>query len=238
MEKTRGPMPIYLLAGGRGSRRKDGDPLLTRVLSSSGISRPSVAYIGAASEDDRSFFTMLSLYLRQCGAGKVTLAPLVGKRAKVEKAQAIIESADIVYVSGGDVEYGMQVLEQRQILPFLRNLYEQGRPFFGISAGSIMLARQWVRWRDPNDDATANLFPCMGFASLFCDTHGEGEGWEELRVLLRLVPQGTPGYGIPSGAALCIYPDGRVEALGGAVHCYVNSNGAVTRAADLLPLPK
>ena len=233
MDKTPGPMPIYLLAGGRGARRKDGDPLLQRILASSGVPHPSVAYVGAASDDDRPFLLMLSTTMRRAGAGQVTLAPLVSKRAKLDKTRAILESADMVYISGGDVEAGMKVLEQRQILPFLRPLYEGGKPFFGISAGSIMLAQQWVRWEDPDDDSTAAIFPCMGFAPLLCDTHGEAEGWEELRALLELMPEGTVGYGIPSGGGLISYPDGRVEALGVPLHRYAHQSGVAVRMADL-----
>ncbi len=178
---------------------------------------------------------MISRHLRKCGAGCVTLAPLAGRKSKLDKARAILESADMVFISGGDVEVGMNVLEQRQILPFLRQLFDNGKLFFGSSAGSIMLGRQWVRWEDPDDNATASLFPCMGLAPIACDTHGEAEGWEELHTLLRLTPEDTMGYGIPTGGGLCVRPDGAVEALGVPVHRYVHAGGAVARGANLLP---
>jgi len=236
MDRTPGPVPIYLLAGGRSSLRKHGDPLLTRVLASYGVPHPSIAYVGAASGDSQPFFMMISRFLRSSGGGHVTLAPLAGKRVKLEKTRAILESADMVFISGGDVEAGMEVLEERQILPFLRELFERGKPFFGTSAGSIMLAWQWVRWEDPDDDATVSIFSCMGFAPIVCDTHGETEGWEELHTVLRLSPEGTLGYGIPAGAGLCVYPDGKLEALSAPVHCYANSGGAVVQSADLPPI--
>ena len=235
MDKTSGPASIYLLAGGRGSLRTDGDPLLMRALQSCGVPHPSIAYVGAANGDDQSFLSMISRYLRKCGAGRVTLAPLAGGGRKVEKAKTILESADMVFISGGDVEVGMKVLEDRQILPFLRELFDEGKPFFGSSAGSIMLGQQWVRWEDADDDATATLFSCMGFAPIVCDTHGEAERWEELRTLLRLAPEGTVGYGIPTGAGLCVYSDGTLETLGVPVHRYVHTDGSVVRSADLPP---
>ncbi len=204
-----------------------------RALESCCVRRPSIAYVGAASGDSPSFFSMISAYLRRCGAGRITLAPLAGKRRKLEKTRAILESADMVFISGGDVEVGMNILEERQILSFLRNLFERGKPFFGSSAGSIMLGRQWVRWEDPEDDTTANLFPCMNFAPVVCDTHGEGDEWEELRALLRLTPEGTMGYGIPTGAGLCVSPDGTLEALGAPVHCFAHRASEVVRSTDL-----
>jgi peptidase E len=235
MDRNTGPVSIYLLAGGQGSLRTDKDPLLTRVLASCGVSHPTIAYVGAASEDSQPFFSMISRIMRRCGAGQVTLAPLAGKRSKIEKARSILEWADMVFISGGDVEVGMEVLEKRQILPFLRQLLERGKPFFGSSAGSIMLGSQWLRWEDPDDDATATLFPCMELASIVCDTHGEAEEWEELRALLRLAPEDTMGYGIPTGGGLCVSPDGTVEALGVPAHRYVHNGAAVFRSADLPP---
>ena len=236
MKKTLGPVSLYLLAGGRGSLRRGGDPLLTRVLASCGVPHPSIAYVGAASGDSKPFFSMISVYLRRCGAERVTLAPLADRRRKLEKARAILESADMVFISGGDVEAGMEVLEERQILPFLHELFERGKPFFGSSAGSVMLGRQWVRWEDPNDDATASPFLCMGLAPIVCDTHGEAEEWEELCTLLRLTPEGTVGYGIPIGAGLCVRPDGTLEALGAPVHRYAHRGGAAVRRANLPPV--
>jgi peptidase E len=236
MDINPGPVSIYLLAGGQGSLRTKRDPLLTRVLASCGVPHPSIAYVGAASGDSQPFFSMISRYMRTCGAGQVTLVPLAGKRGNLDKARAILESADMVFISGGDVEVGMEVLEERQILPFLRQLLERGKAFFGSSAGSIMLGWQWVRWKNPDNDATASLFSCMGFAPIVCDTHGEAEGWEELRALLRLTQEDTIGYGIPAGGGLCVYPDGMVEALGVPVHRYAKSGGAVVRSADLPPM--
>jgi peptidase E len=226
---------IYLLAGGPGSLRKGRDPLLTRVLTSCGVSHPSIAYVGAASGDSQPFFSMISGYLRRCGAGRVTLASLASRRSKLEKARSILESADMVFISGGDVEAGMEVLEERQILPFLRELFERGKPFFGSSAGSIMLGKQWVRWEDPDDETTASLFPCMGFVPIICDTHGEAEEWEELHALLRLTPEDTLGYGIPTGAGLCVFPDGTLEGLGVPVQCYAHRGGTIVRTSDVPP---
>ena len=129
----------------------------------------------------------------------------------------------------------MEILEGREVLPLLRQLHQAGKPFFGLSAGSIMLGRQWVRWDDPDDDSTASLFSCMGLAPLVCDTHSEHEGWEELAALLRLSPDGTVGYGLPSGSGLCVHPDGTPEAMQEPVHCLARKGGKVVRLPDLMP---
>ena len=120
-------------------------------------------------------------------------------------------------------------------MSFLQELYEQGKPFFGISAGSIMLAKSWVRWSNPDDDSTAELFPCLGLAPVICDTHGEQDGWEELKAGLKLAEDGQKGYGIVSGTAIKVYSDGRVEALGGVAHQFVRSEGKIVRLPDIQP---
>ncbi len=226
---------IYLLAGGPGSRRAQRDPLLARAIASCGVSEPSIAYVGAASGDDKSFFKMIAGLMRVCGAGEVELAPLAGRRVKLDATRSILERADMIFISGGDVEEGMEVLEERAMMPFFRELHRGGKPFFGLSAGSIMLAREWIVWEDPNDDSTSSAFPCMGFAPVLCDTHAEAEEWEELRALLLISPEGTHGYGIPTGAGLCVRPGGELEALGTPVSCFAKIDRMVKRRPDLMP---
>jgi peptidase E len=227
--------PVFLLAGGRGRSRQTPDPLIQTALKESGKEAPSVAYIGTASGDDRSFFDFLVRSFSECGASSVTHALIVPKDADLKEARRILKSADVVYVSGGDVERGIRALVEKDMVKFLYELYQQGIPFFGISAGSIMLAREWIRWRDPEDDATAELFPCLGIAPVICDTHDEAADWEELKAALALKEDGARGYGLVSSTAIKVFADGKVEALGGAVHQLVRSGGKVIREPDLLP---
>jgi peptidase E len=228
--------PVFLLAGGPGSRTRNPDPLLQTIFAASAKSKPSIAYLGSASGDDRDFFEWTAHYFKQSGAGPVKLASTVGPKANLDKAKEVIESADIVYVSGGDVEAGIAVIAQIGLQPFLEELFKSGKRFFGLSAGSIILAQAWVRWEDPDDDATACIFPCLNFAPLLCDTHAEKEGWEELQALLSLGPDGTRGYGIPSGGGLCVNPNGSIQAMGKPVHCFIKKTGIVQRLADLAVL--
>jgi peptidase E len=228
--------PVFLIAGGRGQRRISPDPVLQAVFHEFGTASPSIAYVGVASGDDRSFYGMITSILKEAGAGKIDHALIAPEKADLKKATKSLEAADIVFISGGDVEAGMDILNRKDMAGFLRRLYVQGKPFFGISAGSIMLASEWVRWRDPDDDATAETFPCLGIAPVICDTHAEGDDWEELKALLALEKDGADGYGIPSGAAIKVFPDGRVAALGGPVPHYRRRGFKVIKAGDIKPL--
>jgi cyanophycinase-like exopeptidase len=228
--------PIFLIAGGRGERISKGpDPLIQRVFLRAGISRPTVAYMGAASRDNAAFRLFIARRLQKSGAGKVPLVPLCGRYGDKEKAEAVLEASDLVFVSGGDVEEGMRVLKKRKMIDTLQHLYHTGKPFFGVSAGSIMLAQQWVRWSNPDDDTSSELFDCLGFAPVLCDTHAETEDWEELKALLALSPTGVIGYGIASGTAIAVEPDGTVSALGGEVHRFQKRARGVLQIESLIP---
>ncbi len=226
--------PMLLIAGGPGQiRRRGPDPLLTRVVRQAGEKKPRIAYVGAASGDNAAFRLLIGRMLTRAGAGEVVLAPMCGRRVDPEKTRRVLEDADLVFISGGDVEEGMKVVEKLGMAPFLKSLHGAGKPFFGVSAGAIMLAEHWVRWRDPDDDATAELFPCLGFAPVLCDTHGEADGWTELQAMLRLCRPGTTGFGIVTGSALAVAPDGGVSALGGEVHVFRKKKAGVVREESL-----
>jgi peptidase E len=224
----------YLLAG-RKSNRDTLLSILQTVFRENNLSSPVIAYIGTANGDDEGFFKRMAEPLIAAGADKVNHALIAPYRADVKKAQAILDSSDIVFVSGGDVYEGMRVLKEKRMIDFLHRLYELGKPFFGSSAGSIMLAKNWVNWSDPDDDSTAKLFSCLGIAPIICDTHDEQDDWEELKMALRLATDGQKGYGIVSATAIKVYPDIEVEALGGAVHQFIRRGDKVVRLPDIMP---
>jgi len=228
--------PVYLLAGGRSANRRANDLLVREAFRESGKKSPSIGYVGTANDDDESFFNRLADMFRENGAGEVKHALLAADNADISRAKYILKHSDIIYISGGDVDTGIKILKEREMVNFLAELYQEGKPFFGLSAGSIMLAKEWVRWRNPDDDTTAEAFPCLGLAPVLCDTHDEEGGWEELKVLLMLEKDGATGYGIATGTALRVFPDGRLEALGGAVHQYVGRSGKIKRISDVMPL--
>lgn len=227
--------PVYLLAGGRSRNRTLPDPLIQAAFKESGTLSPTVAYVGTANGDDKGFFDFMSDALRQTGAREITHALIAPEKADLKKAQNILKSAEIVFISGGDVERGIEALKEKDMIDFLSGLYGQGKLFFGLSAGSIMLAKEWARWSDPDDDSTAELFPCLGFAPIICDTHDEQNDWQELKTVLKLEEVNIRGYGIVSGTAIKVFPDGKVEAVGGAVHQYVRHREGVERITDIFP---
>lgn len=112
---------------------------------------------------------------------------------------------------------------------FLKELYSNGKLFFGLSAGSIMMGTHWVRWDDPDDDDTASLFDCLGFVPTVFDTHAEDEDWKELKTALRLLGPGAKGYGIPSGGVISADGTGKLTNLQKEPLLFMNAGGSVKR---------
>jgi cyanophycinase-like exopeptidase len=229
--------PVYLMAAGKNGSIRRTFLIMQDIIRKTGQAKPTVAFVGVASfKDNWLIYFVISSFIRtfcKCRVKRVVIAP---PNADLNKAREILKSADTVFMSGGDVSVGMQVLKQKNMVGYFQELFQQGKQFFGGSAGSILMTREWIQWRDPNDDSTAELFSCLGFVSFICDTHAENDGWAELKTALCLKGDGARGYGIPSGVCLKVYPDGKVEALGGKIAKYVLSQGRVVQEAELSPV--
>lgn len=222
--------PVFLLAGGRNASSA---AIIKAVFQEIAAPRPNIAYVGAANNDDERFFKRVADEITRAGNCAVMHALLAAPGADIAKAKEVLQQADAIFVSGGDVEAGMQVLESHRLVPYFQHLYEQGKLFFGASAGSIMLAREWVRWQDPEDDTTAELFPCLNIAPVLIDTHAEADDWEELQVAMKLSWPGSTGYGIPSGGCLKVYPDEDVQPLGLPIVRFAKTGVTVVKLEDL-----
>jgi peptidase E len=229
---------LYLFAGGRGKTIGSTFADVRNLIRGMETTVPRIAYVGAASmKDNRLIYAVIALLIKKGCRCRIDRVALASRRANIDRARKLLQNADVVFMSGGDVEAGMRVLEDRSLVAFLRELAQSGKPFFGVSAGSIMMSKGWIRWRDPQDDSTAELFPCLNLVPVYCDTHAEKDDWAELKAALTLDGAGTPGYGISSGAHVKAYPDGRLEAGSGPAACFRFQRGEVVRGADLIPSP-
>jgi peptidase E len=200
---------IHLIGGGPGAM------LTTRrhikhAVESLDKNRPLVAYVGVATNDNVGFQKMISALFVGTGA-RIEPVKLARKSASVATARRLFGDCDLVFMSGGDVEHGMSILRERGVDGDLQKLAAAGKPFLGISAGSIMTCREWVRFPDENDDASAEPFACLGIAPLHMDAHSEDDGWSELRILMRVLARKRGqalGYGVPSKGCLRVELDG------------------------------
>ena len=61
----------------------------------------------------------------------------VYKDADIEKWKGKIEKADVIYVGGGDTVFMIEQWKKVGLLPLLKEAYERGVIFAGLSAGAI-----------------------------------------------------------------------------------------------------
>jgi peptidase E len=232
---------VHLIGGGPGAlmatRRH-----LKQAVAAAGVKKPLVAYVGVASNDDVGFQTMLGALFVGTGA-RLEPVKLAHKTAKVAAARQLLADADVVFLSGGDVHHGMRLLDERGVSDDLRALAAGGKPFVGISAGSIMACRDWVAFPD-DDDSRAHPFACLGIAPLHMDAHSEGDGWSELRVLVRLLADrhddDPVGYGVPARGCLRVDLHGtapKLTALGAPIARISLKKGLVVDKTPLNPPP-
>jgi peptidase E len=226
--------PVTLIAGQFGSPHFGTRPHLEAAVQLTRAEAPKALYIGAASGDDESFGTALCALIGAAGAADV-FWPKLSKRARDRSvARKALEHIDFIFVGGGDVEAGMDVLGRAQLIAELRAAATRGVVFAGMSAGAIMLGERWVRWpRADSTDAEAETYECLGIAPCALDTHGEGDGWGEARsfaaVRARELKRKARAYGIPSGGALLVRSGGKMHARGQPVPVFAATpRGAAT----------
>jgi hypothetical protein len=223
----KGPGPVHLLAGGPGARGGVYRPIIRDLLRQPGKPAPLVAYVGAATDDDRRFSGFMEELVTAAGPCTFRLAPVVGRRAAGGAAREVIAAADLVLMGGGDVDLGMRRIMEADLARLLKEKHAGGAPFLGVSAGAILLGLCWIRWPDPDDDASAELFDCLGLVPIHCDCHGEEDGWAELKTLLRLAGGRALGHGIRAGAGLRVAAGGTVEPICGEVDRFQVRGGKV-----------
>ena len=230
--------PVTLIAGQRGSGHFGARPYLREALQATGARHPSALYVGAANGDDRGFGAALCVLLTTAGAGRVFWPELAGRRKRA-LTLAALESVDLVFVGGGGVEEGMRVLRDADLVGPLHAAAARGAVFAGLSAGSIMLGKRWVRWPDAQaEDREAETYECLGLAPCSLDTHGEGDGWSEARsfasVRANELGKKAYAYGVPSGAALVVSPSGRARARGAPAPLFVAAPHRAARIESVL----
>ena len=226
--------PVTLIAGQFKSPHFGTRPHLETALRLTSTESPAALYIGAANGDDASFGTALCALLGAAGAAEVFWPKLAKRRREVAAARNTLERVELVFVGGGDVEAGIDVLRRADLIDELRSAAARGVVFAGMSAGAIMLGERWIRWprADAGDDE-AETYECLGIAPCSLDTHGEGDAWREtlsfVAVRARELGRKANAYGVPSGGALIVSDGGKMRARGEPVPVFAaNPRGTAT----------
>lgn len=225
---SREVQPLYLLAD---SQLLFWDapagPFLSGIIKASEISAPRIAYIGASNGDSaeaHSIFAAAVAQLESASAHHV-------RASYSAEDREFLETADVVVLSGGDVEVGWNVFKQTGMGEQIKNLYLDGAVIIGVSAGAVQCGTHAALSAEPSANKLVEMF---GFVPYIIDAHDEKQHWARLSSTIYLLEGGAAGLGIPTGGGLAVHADGTLEPIRTAVDHYTFSQGKFQHAV-LMP---
>jgi cyanophycinase-like exopeptidase len=224
IRKATPPGHVYLASS---SQKKTFDALVAHALARVAHKPPRVAASYAASGEPH--VAQMSAFLTKAfGGAEVTRFTVKGEKSPMSPAdaRAIVEHADVVFLSGGDPAHGAHLLAASGADKWIREAHARGAACMGMSAGAIMLGAFWGEWpddapRDAPHDGGA-LVPCARVVpELVIDCHAEEDHWAELALVRGMLRDHLgPGanlprfLGLPTGSGLIVAPDRSLETVG------------------------
>jgi hypothetical protein len=197
--------PLYLLADSQLLFVKSGgDSLAERLRADLDTSNPKAAYVGASNGDQPEFYSLFQAAMENMGISDCRAVPSQPSKEDV----SFIESADLILLSGGDVEQGWQVFEQNGLKELLPRKRFDGTILMGVSAGAVQLGLGAL-----SNEARPKQLDMFRFAPFYVGAHDEGNDWFDLRVLVNLAQSDARGIGLPAGGGAVYYADGTLEPL-------------------------
>ena len=208
------------------------EPMDTALLKATGRDRPSVLVVPTAAADQGPSRAASNgvQHFSGLGADAAPLMVLVSAQANDAALLAPVESADLVYLAGGDPSHLLSVLKGSLLLDKLREAAARGAVLAGSSAGAMVMA-SWMRYRGWTQ--ALGLGPDIAVLP-----HHEGTDRDKVaRELDGAAPDGTHVLGIDS-MTCCFGVSGRWEVLGpGAVTLYSDGHWARFRSGEAVPVP-
>jgi hypothetical protein len=175
-----------------------------------------VCYLGCYHGDDPDWAkTTVDFFKKKFGAE--TWAPrLTDPDLDVKEARRQIESAEVLYLDGGDTVEGVEHTRARGLLGSLKKAGESAFLVYGLSGGACATGPFTIGYRDGDE---AYIAPCYDMGVPYpLDVHDEQNDWPEMRHLLELVGKAKKkpdaGIVIPTGSALIVTSDGEVRSYG------------------------
>ncbi|HEY2114234.1 MAG TPA: Type 1 glutamine amidotransferase-like domain-containing protein [Candidatus Angelobacter sp.] len=212
--------PLYLLADSQLFFWKSGgDSLAEKIRADLDSGKPSAAYIGASNGDQPEFYTLFVAAMESMGIFDCRSMPSQPAREDT----AFLEDADLIVLSGGDVERGWQVFEQNGLKEMLPRKRFDGAILLGVSAGAVQLGLGHL-----SNAPQPKPLDMFRFAPFYIGAHDEGNDWFDLRALVNLAQSDARAIGLPAGGGAVYYSDGTLEPLRKPLIEIVKENSKIT----------
>jgi hypothetical protein len=197
--------PLYLLADSQlFFWKSDSDSLSERLRADLDTSNPKAAYIGASNGDQPEFYSLFLAAMESMEISNCRLVPSQPSREDI----LFIENADVILLSGGDVERGWRTFEQNGLKELVPRKRFDGAILMGVSAGAIQLGLGCLS----NSDQPKQI-DMFRFAPFYVGAHDEENDWWDLRALVNLSQGDTRAIGIPAGGGAVYQSDGMLEPI-------------------------
>jgi cyanophycinase len=197
--------PLYLLADSQLLFVKGGrDSLAERIRADLDSANPKAAYIGASNGDQPEFYSLFVAAMESMGISNCRLVPSQPSREDI----SFLENAELIVLSGGDVERGWQVFEQNGLKELVPRKRFDGAVLLGVSAGAVQLGLGCL-----SNAAQPKSLDMFRFAPFYVGAHDEENDWWDLRALVNLSQADTRAIGIPAGGGAVYQSDGTLEPI-------------------------
>jgi hypothetical protein len=197
--------PLYLLADSQlFFWKSDSNSLAERVRANLDSSSPKAAYIGASNGDQPEFYSLFQAAMEAMGISNCRSVPSQPSREDI----SFIEDADLILLSGGDVERGWRTFEQNGLKELVPRKRFDGAILMGVSAGAVQLGLGCL-----SNSAQPKQIDMFRFAPFYVGAHDEENDWWDLRALVNLSQADTRAIGIPAGGGAVFQSDGTLEPI-------------------------
>ena len=197
--------PLYLLADSQLLFWKNGgDSLAERIRADLDSQKAKAAYIGASNGDQPEFYSLFQAAMEGMGISNCRSVPSQPSKEDI----SLIEEADLILLSGGDVERGWRTFEQNGLKELLPRKRFDGAILMGVSAGAVQLGLGCL-----SNSAQPKQIDMFRFAPFYVGAHDEENDWWDLRALVNLSQTDTRAIGIPAGGGAVYQSDGTLEPI-------------------------
>jgi cyanophycinase-like exopeptidase len=197
--------PIFLLADSQllfwrdGEERRFLDRARELIAADASDEPIAAAYLGASNGDAPEFYDLFVGAMSEIG---ITNCRHIRSQPGDEDL-AFLERADLILLSGGDVERGWKVFTETGLRDRIAARYYAGALLVGVSAGAVQLGLKG--WSEDG----AELFDTLGLVPFVVDAHDEP--WSRLLLAVQRLGEHTRGLGLPAGGGAIYHPDYSVE---------------------------
>ncbi|HEY4214115.1 MAG TPA: Type 1 glutamine amidotransferase-like domain-containing protein [Steroidobacteraceae bacterium] len=184
----------------------DSGSFVSKIVQAAVKPKPSVAYIGASNGDMPEAFQILQAALDQAEVGEVQHVTA----AFPDSDRAFLDTADIIVLSGGDVEVGWNVFAKTGMREVIERRYLEGVVLVGVSAGAVQFGKNAAL---EDENGGSRLIDTFGFVNIIVDVHDEKNEWRSLAATIHLLEGSATGIGIPKGGGLIVHSDSTIEPI-------------------------